>query len=139
MLSKAILIMPRFSTYTADYSRLETVPWYFWTDEERSYVIKQGYERLYLSSEEVKPYLDVTKRHYITQWLVPAALAVTYQFGLKNLSFFNTFYRKSQAQGRLGTIIFNKSRSSILRSLYMALVKLQSILYSKITKPIRNS
>ena len=43
--------MPRFSTYTADYSRLETVPWYFWTDEERSYVIKQAYERLYLTSE----------------------------------------------------------------------------------------
>jgi len=43
--------MPRFSTYAADYSKLETVPWYFWTDEERSYVIKQAYERLYLSSE----------------------------------------------------------------------------------------
>lgn len=43
--------MPRFSTYSADYSKLETVPWYFWTDEERSYVIKQAYERLYLTSE----------------------------------------------------------------------------------------
>jgi hypothetical protein len=43
--------MPRFSTYAADYSKNETVPWYFWTDEERSYVIKQAYERLYLTSE----------------------------------------------------------------------------------------
>jgi hypothetical protein len=45
------LIMPRFSTYTAEYSTLETLPWYFWTDEERSYVIKQAYEKLYLTSE----------------------------------------------------------------------------------------
>jgi hypothetical protein len=43
--------MPRFSTYTADYSTLETLPWYFWTDEERSYVIKEAYRRLYITSE----------------------------------------------------------------------------------------
>ncbi len=42
--------MPRFSTYTLDYSTQETLPWYFWTDEERSYVIKQAYDRLYLTS-----------------------------------------------------------------------------------------
>jgi hypothetical protein len=97
--------MPRFSTYAADYSRLETVPWYFWTDEERSYVIKQAYERLYLTSEEVKPYLNVTRTHYYAQWLVPAALAVGYQFGLKKLSFFNKFYRKSGTQGNLGKLL----------------------------------
>lgn len=94
--------MPRFSTYAADYSKNETVPWYFWTDEERSYVIKQAYERLYLTSEQVKPYLDVTRRHYFAQWLVPAVLTVGYQFGLKNLSFFNNIYRKSQTRGHLG-------------------------------------
>lgn len=131
--------MPRFSTYTADYSKLETLPWYFWTDEERSYVIKQAYERLYLTSEEVKPYLEVTKRHYISQWAVPAALAVSYHYGLKNLSFFNTFYRKSQTQGRLGTFNLIQSGTCILGSFDMALVELQSILHPKITKPIRNS
>ena len=43
--------MPRLSTYVADYSTLETVPWFAWTDEERSYVINKAYEKLYLSSE----------------------------------------------------------------------------------------
>lgn len=96
--------MPRFSTYTADYSTLETMPWYFWTDEERSYVIKQAYERLYLTSEQVKPYLDVTRRHYYSQYAVPAALGAGYFFGLKHISPFRTFYRKSQTQGKLGTL-----------------------------------
>lgn len=95
--------MPRFSTYVADYSKLETLPWYFWTDEERSYVIKQAYERLYINSEDVKPYLDVTRRHYISQYVVPAGLAIAYQFGLRHTSFFNNFYRMSLNQGRLGT------------------------------------
>jgi hypothetical protein len=45
--------MPRLSTYSNyDYPEGEeqTMPWEFWTDEERSLVIKGGYRDLVLSS-----------------------------------------------------------------------------------------
>jgi hypothetical protein len=46
-------------------------PWRFWTDEERSLVLKTAYERMALNSKEIKPYLDATRTHFYTQWLIP--------------------------------------------------------------------
>lgn len=39
------------------------------------------------------------------QWVGPAILTFAYVFGYKRMSFFNTFYRKSQMQGNLGTFL----------------------------------
>ena len=71
-------IMPRLSLYSnLDYPDGEEriMPWEFWTEEERSLVIKEGYKDLVLSSKEVKPYLDASRVHFYTQWIVPLAVA----------------------------------------------------------------
>ena len=70
--------MPRLSTYSNyDYPEGEEqiMPWEFWTDEERSLVIKEGYKDLVLSSTEVKPYLNASRAHFYTQWIVPLVAA----------------------------------------------------------------
>jgi hypothetical protein len=70
--------MPRLSTYSNfDYpdgqERIE--PWEFWTDEERSLVIRESYKDLTLTSAEVKPYLNASRAHFYAQWLAPIAVA----------------------------------------------------------------
>ncbi len=39
------------------------------------------------------------------QWAGPAILTFAYALTLKKMPFFNTFYRKSQMQGNLGTFL----------------------------------
>ena len=51
------------------------MPWEFWTEEERSLVIREGYRDLIITSPEVKQYLDVSRTHFWTQWLVPLGVA----------------------------------------------------------------
>ena len=70
--------MPRLSTYSNfDYpdGQEQIMPWEFWTEEERSLVIGEGYKDLVLTSKEVKPYLDASRLHFYTQWVVPLAAA----------------------------------------------------------------
>ena len=49
--------------------------WKYWTDEERSLVIRESYRDCVLTSKEVKPYLDASRIHFYTQWIVPLAAA----------------------------------------------------------------
>jgi len=51
------------------------MPWEFWTDEERSLVIRESYKDLTLTSAEVKPYLNASRAHFYGQWLVPIVIA----------------------------------------------------------------
>lgn len=70
--------MPKLSSYSNfDYpeGQEEIMPWEFWTEEERSLVIREGYRDLVLSSPEVKQYLNVSRTHFWTQWLVPLGVA----------------------------------------------------------------
>lgn len=70
--------MPRLSSYSNfDYPDGEEriMPWEFWTEEERSLVIRESYKGLSLTSSEVKPYLDASRLHFWTQWIVPLAAA----------------------------------------------------------------
>jgi hypothetical protein len=70
--------MPRLSSYSNfDYpdGEEQIMPWEFWTDEERSLVIREAYKDLTLTSKEVKPYLDASRVHFYTQWLAPLAFA----------------------------------------------------------------
>lgn len=94
--------MPRLSSYSNfDYPDGEEriMPWEFWTDEERSLVIREGYKDLVLTSSEVKPYLDASRRHFYTQWIFPLA-AVGLCFGpLKRTSFLATAYAKQATIG----------------------------------------
>lgn len=69
------------------------MPWEFWTDEERSLVIKEGYKDLVLTSAEVKPYLNASRLHFYTQWLVPL-LAAGVAFGPLRVSLLASAYRK---------------------------------------------
>lgn len=72
--------MPKLSSYSNfDYpdGQEEIMPWEFWTEEERSLVIREGYRGLVLTSPEVKPYLNTSRIHFWTQWLVPIAAAAT--------------------------------------------------------------
>jgi hypothetical protein len=88
--------MPRLSTYSNfDYPEGEEqiMPWEFWTDEERSLVIKEGYKDLVLSSAEVKPYLNASRLHFYTQWLVPLAAAGVC-FGPLRVSLLANAYRR---------------------------------------------
>lgn len=70
--------MPRLSTYSNfDYpdGQERIMPWEFWTEEERSLVIREGYKDLVLTSQEVKPYLNASRLHFYGQWLGPLAAA----------------------------------------------------------------
>ena len=44
------------------------MPWKFWTEQERSLVIREAYKDLTLTSKEFKPYLDESRIHFYTQW-----------------------------------------------------------------------
>lgn len=74
------------------------MPWEFWTDEERSLVIREGYKDLVLTSAEVKPYLNASRLHFYTQWLVPL-LAAGVCFGPLRVSLLATAYRKHPSKG----------------------------------------
>ena len=74
------------------------MPWEFWTDEERSLVIKEGYKDLVLTSGEVKPYLDASRLHFYTQWLAPIAVAAAC-FGPFRGSLLSKAYKKHPLVG----------------------------------------
>lgn len=66
--------MPRLSTYSNfDYPDGEerVFPWEFWTEEEKALVIRESYRDSSIFSPEVKAYLDSSRVHFWTQWLVP--------------------------------------------------------------------
>ena len=95
------LIMPRLSTYSNfDYPDGEEriMPWEFWTDEERSLVIREGYKDLIINSKQVKPYLDASRLHFYTQWLVPLTAAALC-FGPFRGSLLANVYKKSPLLG----------------------------------------
>ena len=76
-------------------------PWEFWTEEEKSHVIHEAYREHYLDSAEVKKYLDISKKHMYTQFLIPALAGVGY-FGFLKDTVFRGLYRKSPHYGLLG-------------------------------------
>lgn len=93
--------MPRLSSYSNyDYPEGEeqVMPWEFWTEEERSLVIKEGYKDLILTSKEVKPYLNASRAHFYTQWIVPI-LALGVSFGPLRVSLLAKAYRKHPSLG----------------------------------------
>jgi hypothetical protein len=97
--------MPQLSSYSnLDYPDGEEriMPWEFWTEEERSLVIKEGYRDLVLNSREVKPYLDASRMHFYTQWLVPLAVAGL-TFGPLRGSVFANAYKKHPTIGLRST------------------------------------
>ena len=66
--------MSRLSQYTTGYDTVtEDLPWDFWTEEERSWVIFQGYERYMLKSSEVAPYLRNARANQFGNALFPVA------------------------------------------------------------------
>lgn len=100
-----LITMPRLSTYSNfDYPDGEerTMPWEFWTEEERSLVIREGYKDLSLTSNEVKPYLDASRTHFYTQWLVPLAAAAVCFGPFKSTLLLNA-YKKHPAIGLRST------------------------------------
>jgi hypothetical protein len=74
--------MAKLSLYTTGYDEVKKdLPWDFWTDEEKSWVINQGYERFMLKSDELKSYLRSSRLLTITNALVPmATLFASYAF-----------------------------------------------------------
>ena len=74
------------------------MPWEFWTEEERSLVIREGYKDLVLTSAEVKPYLDASRLHFFTQWLVPIAAAAAC-FGPLKGTLLRSAYKKHPSLG----------------------------------------
>lgn len=74
------------------------MPWEFWTDEERSLVIREGYKDLVLTSNEVKPYLNASRLHFYTQWLVPI-VAAGVCYGPLRVSLLASAYRKHPSIG----------------------------------------
>lgn len=93
--------MPRLSSYSNfDYPEGEEriMPWEFWTEEEKSLVIKEGYKDLILTSKEVKPYLNCSRLHFYTQWLVPIAAAAIC-FGPLRATLLANAYKKHQTLG----------------------------------------
>lgn len=99
--------MVRLSSYSNGYDNTGIVvtPWEFWTEEEKSQVIYQAYKDHYLNSGEVKKYLDISKRHMYTQFLVPALSGVAY-FGILKDSLFKGLYRRSPYYGLIGGVAF---------------------------------
>lgn len=58
--------------YTTGYDTVkEDMPWDFWTDEERSWVVNQAYERFMLKSSEVQRYLTLARLHQVVGWVFP--------------------------------------------------------------------
>lgn len=93
--------MPKLSTYSNyDYpdGEEQIMPWEFWTEEEKALVIRESYRDLSLTSKEVKPYLDASRIHFYTQWIVPIA-AASVAFGPLRGSILANYYRRSAAVG----------------------------------------
>ena len=95
--------MVKLSSYSNGYDNMpiRLTPWEFWTEEEKSQVIHQAYRDHYLESGEVKKYLDISKKHMYTQFLVPGLVGVGY-FGFLKDTVFKGLYRRSPTHGLLG-------------------------------------
>lgn len=95
--------MVKLSSYSNGYDNMPVrlTPWEFWTEEEKSHVIHEAYREHYLDSAEVKKYLDISKKHMYTQFLIPALAGVGY-FGFLKDTVFRGLYRKSPHYGLLG-------------------------------------
>lgn len=97
--------MPRLSTYSNfDYpdGEEQVMPWEFWTEEERSLVIREAYKDLTLTSAEVKPYLNASRIHFYSQWLVPIAAAAL-AFGPLRSTLLAKSYKKHPSLGLRST------------------------------------
>jgi hypothetical protein len=102
--------MPRLSSYSNyDYpeGHEQIMPWEFWTEEERSLVIKEGYKDLVLTSREVKPYLNSSRIHFYTQWFVPILSAGLF-FGPLRATALASAYKKHPSLGFKCISIFIK-------------------------------
>ena len=95
--------MVKLSSYSNGYDNMPVrlTPWEFWTEEEKSHVIHEAYRGHYLESPEVKKYLDISKKHMYTQFLVPALAGVGY-FGLLKDTVFKGLFRRSPTHGFVG-------------------------------------
>jgi hypothetical protein len=124
--------MVKLSSYSYGYEdgNFEPLPWEFWTEEEKSQVIYQAYKSHYLTSTEVKPYLDVSRRHMITQFLGPVAAVYTY-FGYFKNNIALPLYRRSPKIGMSGNDISYRSWSGLRRSVHSAVGQSESVLHSQ--------
>lgn len=89
--------MSRLSQYTTGYDsdEKEDMPWDFWTDEERSWVIFQGYERFMLKSSEVAPYLRSSRINILGNLLFPVvAFAASTAITKRSVSVGRSYLRK---------------------------------------------
>jgi hypothetical protein len=77
------------------------MPWEFWTEEEKSQVIYAAYKERYLTSKDVKPYLDTARQHMVTQFLGPILAGAAY-YGFFKHSFASPLYRRSPTLGFAG-------------------------------------
>ena len=129
--------MPRLSTYSNyDYPEGEeqVMPWEFWTDEQRSLVIKEGYKDLVLTSTEVKPYLNASRIHFYTQWLVPI-IAAGVCYGPLRVSLLAHSYRRHPHIGfRSRNKIIQIVRCCLEASLLLGLTLALSTSKSKVNK-----
>lgn len=63
--------MAKLSMYSNPDESKQYMPWDFWTDEERSYVINQAYTEFFLKPEEIQPYLRRGRLLTLTNWIFP--------------------------------------------------------------------
>lgn len=107
--------MPKLSMYSNDIYRGdegETMPWEFWTDEEKSLVIQNGYRRLILTSKDIRSYLNTTRAHFYTQWLGPIS-AFAFSNVVLRTTVFSSAYKKHPMIGHRCKCLL-KDRSSCL-------------------------
>jgi hypothetical protein len=72
--------MAKLSLYTSGpIEPKEEMAWDFWTDEEKSYVVWQGYDRYLLKSSEVKEYLHHSRMLSITNFAFPVVSYLTFR------------------------------------------------------------
>lgn len=116
--------MVKLSSYSNNYDdgKFEDLPWYFWTAEEKSVVIRNAYADKTLNSKEIKPFLNASRTHAITQFVVPAAAAILY-FGPLRTTLASSFFRRSQNIGIGGKISVISSWSRFCWINYSVLVK----------------
>lgn len=78
--------MAKLSLYTTGMDTPhQEMPWDFWTDEEKSYVIWQGYDKFLYKSAEVEEYLKASRWLNVTNWLFPVVSYATFLMLRRNV------------------------------------------------------
>lgn len=88
--------MAKLSLYSNPDQPKEYMPWDFWTDEEKCYVINQGYENFMLKPEELTTYLRSSRLLTLTNWIFPlATLPLTNYLFRNRIQMTNNYARTS--------------------------------------------